>query len=207
MADISTIILPNGETYNIKDTTARENIPTKTSDLTNDSGFLTSYTETDPTVPAWAKASSKPTYTASEVGAVPLTSSSAGGQGSISNAPGLITIQEGDSGGLGSASLTMNGSTVTLTALKDLVNTSIKLKTNNVENIYLSEGQTTITGVVTPTSDTMAANKKYVDDAIAGIVDTNTIYSLSISNNRITLTPSSGTASYIDLPVYNGGVT
>lgn len=48
-------------------------IPTKTSQLTNDSGFLTSFTETDPTVPAWAKASSKPTYTASEVGAVPTT--------------------------------------------------------------------------------------------------------------------------------------
>ena len=30
---------------------------------------LQSYTETDPTVPAWAKASTKPTYTASEVGA------------------------------------------------------------------------------------------------------------------------------------------
>ncbi len=43
-------------------------IPTKTSELTNDSGFLTSYTETDPTVPAWAKASSKPSYTKSEVG-------------------------------------------------------------------------------------------------------------------------------------------
>lgn len=32
---------------------------------------LQSYTETDPTVPAWAKASTKPTYTASEVGASP----------------------------------------------------------------------------------------------------------------------------------------
>lgn len=29
-------------------------------------------------------------------------------------------------------------------------------------------------------------------------------YTLSMSGNRITLTPSSGTASYIDLPVYNG---
>ena len=65
-------------------------IPTKTSDLTNDSGYLTaipseyitetelaaygyltSYTETDPTVPAWAKEENKPTYTASEVGALP----------------------------------------------------------------------------------------------------------------------------------------
>lgn len=46
-------------------------VPTKTSDLTNDSGYITGYTETDPTVPAWAKASSKPTYTAQEVGALP----------------------------------------------------------------------------------------------------------------------------------------
>ena len=44
-------------------------IPTKTSDLTNDSGYITGYTETDPTVPAWAKAANKPAYTASEVGA------------------------------------------------------------------------------------------------------------------------------------------
>ena len=49
-------------------------IPEKTSDLTNDSGFISA--ETDPTVPAWAKASSKPTYTASEVGAL---SGNAGG--------------------------------------------------------------------------------------------------------------------------------
>ena len=35
-----------------------------------DVGYITSYTETDPTVPSWAKASSKPTYTANEVGAL-----------------------------------------------------------------------------------------------------------------------------------------
>lgn len=34
---------------------------------------LQSFTETDPTVPAWAKEANKPTYTASEVGAVPTT--------------------------------------------------------------------------------------------------------------------------------------
>lgn len=48
-------------------------VPTKTSDLTNDSNFLTSFTETDPTVPSWAKAANKPSYTASEVGALPDT--------------------------------------------------------------------------------------------------------------------------------------
>ena len=37
----------------------------------NAKGYLTSYTETDPTVPSWAKAASKPTYTASEIGALP----------------------------------------------------------------------------------------------------------------------------------------
>lgn len=34
---------------------------------------LQSYTETDPTVPAWAKSANKPTYTAAEVGALPST--------------------------------------------------------------------------------------------------------------------------------------
>lgn len=50
-------------------------IPSKVSDLTNDSGFLTS--ESDPTVPSWAKASSKPSYTANEVGAIPTSAKGA----------------------------------------------------------------------------------------------------------------------------------
>lgn len=54
-----------------------DNIPTKVSDLTNDSGYLTA--ESDPTVPAWAKAASKPTYTAAEVGAIPSTQKGASG--------------------------------------------------------------------------------------------------------------------------------
>lgn len=43
-------------------------VPTKVSELSNDKGYLTSYTESDPTVPSWAKASTKPSYTKSEVG-------------------------------------------------------------------------------------------------------------------------------------------
>ena len=63
-------------------------LPTNVSDLVDDSGhytkpangipasdleetYLTSFTETDPTVPSWAKAAQKPTYTAQEVGALP----------------------------------------------------------------------------------------------------------------------------------------
>ena len=52
-------------------------IPTRTSQLTNDSGFINGSAvpsnETDPTVPSWAKQSTKPSYTASEVGALPDT--------------------------------------------------------------------------------------------------------------------------------------
>lgn len=66
----------------------RSELPTKTSQLVNDSGFLTTlpgglvteeelsakgylteFVETDPTVPAWAKQPSKPTYTLEELGA------------------------------------------------------------------------------------------------------------------------------------------
>ena len=63
-------------------------VPTKTSELTNDSGYLTSFTETDPTVPEWAKATSKPTYTASEVGAATMTEVNSAIQTAIGNAIG-----------------------------------------------------------------------------------------------------------------------
>lgn len=46
-------------------------VPTNVSQLNNDAGYITGYTEIDPTVPAWAKQPTKPTYTAQEVGALP----------------------------------------------------------------------------------------------------------------------------------------
>ena len=65
-------------TINVSSGAANFNVPTKTSHLTNDSGFLTSYTETDPTVPSWAKESSKPSYNFSEIGNTPTTISGYG---------------------------------------------------------------------------------------------------------------------------------
>lgn len=44
-----------------------EDIPTKVSELNNDEGFITDYTETDPTIPNWAKQTQKPNYTYSEI--------------------------------------------------------------------------------------------------------------------------------------------
>lgn len=43
-------------------------VPTKVSELENDKGYLTTFTESDPTVPSWAKQPNKPSYTKSEVG-------------------------------------------------------------------------------------------------------------------------------------------
>ena len=53
-------------------------LPSKVSDLDNDLGFIS--TETDPTVPSWAKAVNKPTYTASEVNAIAVPTAASSGQ-------------------------------------------------------------------------------------------------------------------------------
>ena len=66
-------------------------IPAKTSELTNDSGFITGYAETDPTVPAWAKNATKPSYTASEVGALPNTTKIPSKTSDLTNDSGFIT--------------------------------------------------------------------------------------------------------------------
>ena len=87
-------------------------VPTNVSAFTNDAGYITDYTETDPTVPSWAKASSKPSYTASEVGALPDTTvvpteSTVSGWGFTKNA-GTIT------------GITMNGASKGTSGVVDL---------------------------------------------------------------------------------------
>lgn len=56
---------------NKADKTEIPTVPTVISAFTNDKGYMTEFTETDPTVPAWAKAENKPSYTAAEVHALP----------------------------------------------------------------------------------------------------------------------------------------
>ena len=55
---------------------------------------LQSFTETDPTVPSWAKASTKPTYTASEVGALPSTTAIPSKTSDLTNDSGFITTSD-----------------------------------------------------------------------------------------------------------------
>ena len=59
-------------TLAFKSTVAKSDLDTNVQkSLDKADSALQSYTETDPTVPSWAKAASKPTYTAGEVGAAP----------------------------------------------------------------------------------------------------------------------------------------
>lgn len=103
--------------------------PTKVSDLTNDSGFIT--TETDPTVPSWAKQATKPTYTYSEVGAAASShghdivtsgsSTTSGGFMSQADKQKLDGIAEGATANVGTITgITMNGSSKGTSGVVDL---------------------------------------------------------------------------------------
>lgn len=85
------------------DLTGKPTIPSKTSELQNDSSFVDTTTlagkgyltkETDPTVPAWAKAASKPTYTAAEVGALPSDTAIPSKVSELSNDSGFQTSSQ-----------------------------------------------------------------------------------------------------------------
>ena len=169
-------------------------LPQKTSDLTNDSGYLTS------AVTSFNGSTGAVTYTApvtsvngstgavtlsiptkaSDIGAVPRRATAGGGAsgGTITNSASSITLSEYTEY-TGSGLLSMSTSYISLEASSDASNVtaSITLSTkppssSKVNNIVLSNGQTTIIGVVTPTADGMAANKKYVDDSITAAIGT-----------------------------------
>ena len=66
-------------------------VPTNVSAFQNDAGYLT--TETDPTVPSWAKESTKPSYTAAEVGALPDTTAIPSKVSQLTNDSGFISTE------------------------------------------------------------------------------------------------------------------
>lgn len=151
-------------------------IPTKVSDLTNDSGFITSYTETDPTVPSWAKAASKPTYTAAEVGALPDTTvipteSTVSGWGFTKNTGTLTGI-------------TMNGNSVSVTSGVANLGTVITehqslanyVQKNNTSGLLKSDGT-----VDTNTYLTTETEPAYTQSAAATLTSSNIVKGASQS--------------------------
>ena len=97
--------------------------------IVTDGGGITS--ETDPTVPSWAKASSKPSYTASEVGAVPNTRTVNGKALSAD-----ITLSASDVSALPS-------STAIPSKTSDLTNDSGYLTSADISGVYKYKGSKT----------------------------------------------------------------
>lgn len=244
-------------------------IPTKTSDLTNDSGFLTSYTETDPVFTASAahgiSASDITNWNGktSNTGTVTNVATGAGLTGGPVSTTGTIKANLNSETSLGTIGTTSdlyavgvdsNGKLAVNVDLSNYVpmwSGNMFVNNDGATNGFLVEDNETsliqansqgvqIHNVVTPTANTDVANKAYVDSATAGITtnlagltdttittpsdgqvltyDSTTskwvnssaggvTYSLSISNNVITLTGSNGSTSSVTLPVYNGAVT
>ena len=112
------ILLPNKQgTVALTD-----DIPTNVSQLKNDLNFITDYTETDPTVPAWAKATTKPTYTAQEVGAI-----------------GSVTVSRALVEGTKSATITVDGTSYDIYSKSGTI-TEIKTTAGAHTTIDVSSG-------------------------------------------------------------------
>lgn len=128
----------------------KKDIPTKTSQLTNDSGYLTGYTETDPTVPAWAKKASKPSYTAAEVGARPSTwtpSASDVGADPSGTAASKISEHNTADGAHNDIRLLITGLTNRLNALADSDDTTLDQLSELVA--YIKDNRELIEGITT----------------------------------------------------------
>ena len=125
-------------------------IPTKVSDLTNDSGFITSYTETDPVFSASAAASITP----SDITAWNGKSTFSGSYNDLTDKP---TLFSGD--------------------YNDLSNKPIiPTVPSNVSAFTNDAGYTTNTGTVTSTGGTVTVNNIQVVSALPASPDPNTLY-------------------------------
>ena len=168
------------------------NVPTKVSELTNDSGFITGYTETDPTVPSWAKEPTKPSYTKSEVGLgnvdnikqysannpppYPVTS--------VNNKTGVVNLTASDVGALSS-------NTAIPTKLSDLTADSThRVVTDTEKSTWNSKANT---------SDIPTKTSQLTNDS--GYLTTAPVTKVNNKTGAVTLTASdvgadvSGTAS------------
>lgn len=111
---------------NYSDLSGKPSIPAKVSDLQNDSGFISSYTETDPTVPAWAKAENKPSYTASEVGALPDNTAIPSKVSDLQNDSGYLTSHQDITGKADKVSSPTTGNFAALDANGNLTDSGHK---------------------------------------------------------------------------------
>ena len=172
----------------LPDTTETPVVPTNISAFENDAGYLTQH-------------QSLTNYPKKTELATVATS---GSYNDLKNKPtipsvgnGTLTIQKnGTSAGTFTANATTN-KTINITVptkVSELTDDVVKGKylplTGGIMTGNININNKTITNLKTPTADTEAANKKYVDDSKLSIVGTSTTYPIYIGSS----TPASGTA-------------
>lgn len=131
---------------------------TKVSQLINDMGYITGYTETDPTVPAWAKASTKPSYTAAEVGADPAGTADQKIAALINGAPSTLDT-------LGEIATAMQNNSSVVTALDQAIGAKadksyVDSEINSLKT-SVSEGKSLVAAAVTDKGVQTAANASF----------------------------------------------
>ena len=80
----------SGDYNDLTNAPAIPTVPANVSAFANDAGYITGYTETDPTIHPWAKAAVKPTYSYSEILNTPTLFD--GNYNSLTNKPNLATV-------------------------------------------------------------------------------------------------------------------
>lgn len=187
-----TVVLTASDVGALPDSTT---VPTRTSQLTNDSGFLNAIpaeyvTETELTTALAPKANSADLATVATSGAyADLT-----GKPTIPTVPTNVSAFNNDAGYLTSIPAEYVTETEMQTALASKADTAdVPTKTSDLTN---DSGYITSAG----------APVQSVNGQTGAVTVPDTTYTFSISSNVITITPSSGTAQTITLPVYSGGV-
>lgn len=202
----------NGKAYYNNNEIATKNdiptVPTNVSAFTNDAGYLTS--ETDPTVPAWAKASTKPTYTAAEVGALPDTTVIPDAPGTLNtnnSTAQTVSSSESLSGTIKLHKISKTGSYNDLLnkpTIPTVNNSTITIQKNSstVDSFTLNQSSNKTINITVPTtaSDVSAlpASTKYGASLSVSIDSTTYVVTAQLKDqdgNNL------GTAQTIDLPL------
>ena len=143
-----------------------------------------------PLVPSWALESTKPTYTASEVGAVPTevhsgSSLTPTNSSSITNVTKKINLSvwNDSDGSYGISKISITPTLVQLESSNQIILGCGNSDTVSFTQQIIIGSNVTIHNVKVPTADGDAANKQYVDNQIAGIVIPSTMTGATSSAN------------------------
>lgn len=173
---------------------------------------LTSFTESDPTVPSWAKESSKPTYTWTEITNKPTFFS--GSYNDLTNKPTLFSGNYNDLTNKPTIP-TVNNGTLTIqrngTTIKTFTANSSSNVTANIE-VPTTMAWTSITGKPTFFSGSYndLTNKPTIPDVSAKLEASNIIAGTNItitkSGNNVTINSSGGSSGATITQLYSGSV-